>query len=123
MLEERLSKEQEAAAKDIAQRMEKYSLQDDDGVLDSMIFDMKKAEAQLIIQRGLEAQIRYIVSRVGGEALKQQQDVVDSLLMDFSPEGDIIECSHCRVQVFKDKAVLQGQNWFCKACNEVHGLR
>lgn len=118
MLDERLSKEQEAVAKDVITRMEKFSLQDDDGVLDDMIFEMKKREAQVIIQRGLEAQVRYIVSRCMGDPLKEQHDAIDQLLMDFVPTGDVVECSKCRKHLFKDKASLQGQSWFCPACNQ-----
>jgi hypothetical protein len=118
MLDERLSKEQEAAARDIIARMAKYDLNDDDGVLDDIIFEMKKNEAQVIIQRGLEAQARYIVSRCGGDALKEQQDSIDEMLMDHVPSGDVVECATCRKQLFKDKAILQGQTWFCPACQK-----
>lgn len=115
---ERLTKDQEASARDVIARMQKYNLADDDGVLDDMIFEMKKNEAQFIIQRGLEEQARYIFSRVGGDKLREQHDAIDQMLMDFAAEGDVVECSKCRKQLFKDKAILDGQNWFCQCCKD-----
>lgn len=112
----KLSKEQEAVAKGIIARMEKAQIQEDDGVLDDMVFQMKANEARVILQQGLEEQVRYIVSRCGGDALAEQEGQVEELLMDFVPTGEVVECRDCRKHLFKDKATLEGQNWVCPKC-------
>ena len=111
-----LSREQEDVAKSIAARMAKAKLQEDDGVFDDMILDMKKVEAQMLIQSSLEEQVRYLLSRFGGDALGAQKRSIDELLTDYVPNDEIIECGKCRRHDFRDQSRQEGQSWLCSCC-------
>lgn len=116
-------------AKEIITRMENAGIEDDDGVLDEMIFEMKKNEARLIIQQGIEEQVRFIVSRCQGGALGDQRSAMLEKLIDYMPTGEVIECGNevsddggkkrrCGKHDFKDKATLRGQTWICGSCSK-----